>query len=183
MVVRISSNYALVARYKNMEELIGTFHIDASLLIAQVVNFLIVFVVLYFFAIKPLKKVMESRKETITKGLSDASMHATLLEETKVHYDNALKEARKEANSIVEEAKKNAHIESLKIIKDAEEHSQRIAVGARALLDQEKEKMIQGAKRELADMVVSATEKVLEGTLTTSIDKSVVDKVLSDIQK
>ena len=183
MVVRFSNNYALVARYKNMEELISTFHIDASLLIAQVVNFLIVFVVLYFFALKPLKKVMESRKETITKGLSDASMHATLLEETQVHYDNALKEARKEANSIVEEAKKNAHIESLKIIKDAEEHSQRIAVGARALLDQEKEKMMQSAKSELADLVVSATEKVLEGTLSKSVDRALVDDVLKQSKK
>lgn len=166
-----------------MEELIGTFHIDASLLIAQIVNFLIVFVVLYFVAVKPLRKVVGKRQEIISKGLSDAQKHEKILEETKSHYDNALREARKEAQNIIDEAKKNAQIESTKIIKEAESHAQKISSGAKLLLEQEKERMLKGAKTELADMVIRATEKILEGSLTKAVDKNFVDSVVSSIKK
>lgn len=166
-----------------MDELIRTFHIDASLLIAQVVNFLIVFVVLYFVAVKPLRKAVNKRQELISQGLSDATHNATLLEETKAHYDQALLEARKEAQQIIEQAKKSATFESAKIIKEAEDHSRRIAVGSKVLLDHEKEKMLKSAKAELAEIVINATEKVLEGTITKSIDASLVDKALREIKK
>lgn len=166
-----------------MQELISTFHIDVSLLVAQIINFVFVFVILYFIAVKPLHKAMESRQETITQGLSDAKEHHKLLAETELHYKAALQEARKEAGVIIDNAKKNAVDESARIIKDAEIHALRITEGAKTLLDQEKQKMLASAKNELAGMVVSATEKVLEGTLTKAIDKSLTDKVLKDMAR
>ena len=55
-----------------MEELVKTFHIDAGLLLAQLVNFLIVLVVLYKFAYKPILKTLNDRTGKIEKGLKDA---------------------------------------------------------------------------------------------------------------
>ena len=66
-----------------MDSLITTFHIDWKIIIAQVINFLIVFLVLYFFAIKPLKKMMAERADKISKGLTDATSNALVLENTK----------------------------------------------------------------------------------------------------
>jgi F0F1-type ATP synthase membrane subunit b/b' len=44
-----------------MEELITTFHIDWKLMIAQIVNFGLVFALLYWLAAKPLSKLMKDR--------------------------------------------------------------------------------------------------------------------------
>ncbi len=41
-----------------MESIISTFHIDWKIIIAQAVNFAVVFIVLYIFALKPLSKLM-----------------------------------------------------------------------------------------------------------------------------
>ena len=62
-----------------MDSLITTFHIDWKIIIAQAINFLIVFLVLYFFAIKPLKKLMAERVDKISKGLTDATSNALVL--------------------------------------------------------------------------------------------------------
>ena len=52
-----------------MDSLITTFHIDWKIVIAQVINFGIVFAVLYFFALKPLSKLMKEREDIISKAI------------------------------------------------------------------------------------------------------------------
>ena len=81
-----------------MESIISTFHIDWKIIIAQAINFGVVFVVLYIFALKPLSKLMAERSEKIARGMDDAKTNATLLEKTKAEYDEVLVKARAEAN-------------------------------------------------------------------------------------
>jgi F0F1-type ATP synthase membrane subunit b/b' len=52
-----------------MDSIISTFHVDLKLLIAQVINFGIIFFVLYKFAFKPIAKIMQERTNTIEKKL------------------------------------------------------------------------------------------------------------------
>lgn len=162
-----------------MQELISTFHIDKGLLIAQVINFALVFFVLYKMAVKPLKKVMSERHTEITKGLEDAKTNEETLKKTQEGYDKAIREARKEAQSIIEEAKKSALTEKDAIVAAAKSESDNIIRQGKIQLEQEKDKMIRGAKNELADIVLSATEKVLEGVMTKPIDRKLVEEALS----
>ena len=73
-----------------MQSIISTFHIDWKIIIAQAVNFAVVFVVLYIFALKPLNKLMSERSDKIKKGMNDAKANAALLEETKKLSDEIL---------------------------------------------------------------------------------------------
>ena len=73
-----------------MNSIITTFHIDWKIILAQAVNFAIVFAVLYFFALKPLNKLMAERAEKIAKGVNDAKTNAETLTATKAEYDRAL---------------------------------------------------------------------------------------------
>ena len=91
-----------------MDSIISTFHIDWKIIIAQAINFSIVFVVLYIFALKPLSKLMAERAEKIAKGLADAKSNEDLLKDTALKYEEALTKARTEATRIFEESKKEA---------------------------------------------------------------------------
>ena len=55
-----------------MDSLISTFHIDWHLIVAQLVNFAVVILVLWRFALKPLGKLMDERGQTIAGGLENA---------------------------------------------------------------------------------------------------------------
>jgi len=99
-----------------MESIINTFHIDWKIIVAQVFNFAVVFYILYYFAIKPINKLMAERTKKISQGIDDAKSNSELLAATKVEYEDALAKARAEAQSIFNIGKKEADKKKRKVL-------------------------------------------------------------------
>lgn len=144
-----------------MESIISTFHIDWKIIIAQVVNFGIVFAVLYIYALKPLGKLMSERSEKIAKGISDAKSNALVLQNTQKEYDETLRKARIEAQKIFDEGKKEATVKKEQMLVDARLEVENMVTSGKKLLEAEKAKMVEDAKKEISTLVISAAEKVL----------------------
>lgn len=144
-----------------MEELIETFHIDWKLMIAQIINFGLVFFVLYLIAAKPLSKLMKERTGEITKGLDDAKKNAEVLKATSAEYEKTMAKARAEANDFFEKGKKEAEAKKAEILAQAQKEMQATIEQGKKVLEAEKIKMISEAKNEVANLVLKATEKVL----------------------
>lgn len=144
-----------------MDSIISTFHIDWKIIIAQAVNFGVVFVVLYIFALKPLSKLMEERSEKIAKGISDAKTNATILEKTSAEYEEALSKARIEANKIFQDGKKEAEAKKVLMLEDAKKEVSTIIENGKKVLEVEKVKMVEEAKKEIITLAMLATEKLL----------------------
>lgn len=161
-----------------MDSIISTFHIDWKIIVAQVINFAVVFLVLYYFAFKPLRKMMDERNSEITKGLSDAKMNAEMLVSTQTDYEAKLAEARKQANKLVSDMKKEVTKEREDLLTKANEDAKTVLARGKEDLEAEKAKMIEQAKNELADLVLNATKKVLGNAVTESIDKKLIEKSL-----
>ena len=161
-----------------MDSLIKTFHIDWKIIIAQAINFLIVFLVLYFFALKPLSKLMKEREKRIEGGLDDAKHNAKLLEATKKEYDAVLAKARIEASGIFQAGKTEAEANKKAILEKAQIEVETMIANGKKVLEAEKVKIIEEAKGEIVSLVVSATEKLLE----SHDDKSFNEKTLNKIK-
>lgn len=144
-----------------MESIISTFHIDWKIILAQAVNFGIVFVVLYIFALKPLSKLMNERAEKISKGVHDAKANAEILEKTNVEYEAVLNKARKEANDIFQSGKKEAEAKKAEMLEQARMEVANMIEGGKKTLEAEKVKMVADAKKEIVYLVVQTTEKLL----------------------
>ena len=161
-----------------MDSLIETFHIDWRLLIAQIVNFSIVFAVLYWFAFKPLARVMAERTSKIAKGLDDAKRVEEKLAQTQAEFNKAVALAKKQANAILEKAAAEGETRKKEMILKAKEE-----IGA--IINQEKQKMqaekavtLKEIKKEVADLVVAAVEKVLDKKMDEKKDKEIIRKVI-----
>lgn len=161
-----------------MESLISTFHIDWKIIIAQVINFGIVFAVLYIYALKPLSKLMAERSEKIAKGISDAKSNADVLMNTQKEYDETLRKARMEAQKVFDEGKKEATAKKEQMLNDARLEVENIIAGGKKTLEAEKAKMVEEAKREIATLVISVSEKVLGD----KIDKDQAEKSLKELK-
>lgn len=159
-----------------MDALIGTFHIDWKLILAQLINFAVVFFVLYKFAIKPLSKLMDERKATISQGLSDAKENATLVAESKKAYDDALAQARKDAAELTSEMKKSVEAKRAEMMDGASKEVAALLEEGKNQLANEKQKMLKDAEREIASLVIAATEKVLDGVATGKVSEELVVK-------
>lgn len=165
-----------------MDSLISTFHIDWKIMLAQAINFGIVFLALWYFAIKPIRKLMDERSRKIAEGLAQGAQNAMLLADTQKAYDEALAQARKEGADIVAEAKRNADQKRAELLKVAEADVEALMKNGKTSLQAEKQKMLDDAKKELGSMVIQATEKVLTGTVTTKIDAMLVDHAVKELK-
>lgn len=144
-----------------MSGIISTFHIDWRIIIAQAVNFAVVFGVLYFFALKPLNKLMRERSERIAKGVSDAKTNAELLAATKAEYESALAKARAEAQSIISETRRKADIKRSEMMEAAKTDVKTLIENGKKTLLAEKSKMVEDAKKEIVSLALEATKKMI----------------------
>lgn len=144
-----------------MDSIISTFHIDWKIIIAQAVNFAIVFVVLYIFALKPLNKLMAERAEKIRQGINDAKSNATILEKTKKESDEILAKARIEANKIFQDGKKDGEANKAKMIEEGKNEMKIMLENGKKALESEKVKTVEEAKKDITALAMKATEKIL----------------------
>ncbi|MBI4811839.1 F0F1 ATP synthase subunit B [Candidatus Falkowbacteria bacterium] len=162
-----------------MESLIETFHIDTKLLLAQIINFAIVFFVLYFFALKPLLKIMGERTKKIEKSLDDANEIENKLAQTKAEYEVIVAGAKKEANEIIEKAGAAAAEKKKEIITRAKEEVGQIINQEKAKMQTEKARTLKEIKKEVADLVVVSLEKILAEKVDVKKDKEIIRKAIS----
>jgi F-type H+-transporting ATPase subunit b len=161
-----------------MESLITDFHVDVKLFIAQIVNFGIVFVVLYFFAFKPLIKNMSDRTDHIEKSLKDAEEINKKIIATDKEREQIISEAKKIANEIIDNANKLGEEKRLSLIVKAKEEIGQIIKDEKEKLLIEKEIIIKEAKKELVDIVILATKKVLVGQINEEKNKELIENLL-----
>ncbi len=145
-----------------MEEFIETFHIDWKLMIAQLVNFGIVFAVFYLLAAKPLKKLMKDRTEEIETGLSNSKQAKELLQKAEEEYQqNTIKlrkisiDAQKELQKELQKSR-DENLEKIKI-DNMEWQKNRVAQ-----MEIDKKALIESATKEINNIAILAAEKVLK---------------------
>ena len=160
-----------------MDSIISTFHIDWKIIVAQAVNFGVVFAVLYWFALRPLNKLMGERRDKIEKGVEDAKSHALLLSKTKDEYDQAIRNAKAEANNIFEEGKKQAALKKSEMLEAAKMEVAVIIENGKKNLEQEKTKMVEEAKKEISSLAMLAVKKLIEESDVRTYDQKSVNKL------
>lgn len=145
-----------------MESIISTFHIDWKIIIAQAINFGVVFVVLYIFALKPLGKLMAERSDKIAKGIDDAKTNASVLAKTEEEYNVAIAKAKAEANKIFQEGKKEAETKRAQMLEDAKNEVSVVIENGKKTLEADKARMVEEAKKEIVNLAMLATEKLIK---------------------
>ncbi len=165
-----------------MNELIQTFHIDYRLILAQMVNFGLVFVILWFFALKPLMKIMKQRQDTIEKGLRDAKRIEESMTKSKQMYEEKLQYARQEANKILEATQKECEFRRKEILGQAKTEVEKIIQEAKQQIETEKNNLVREAQKDLASIIQMALERILGKALTPEIDRKLIDKHLQELK-
>lgn len=164
-----------------METTLKQFGIEPTLLIAQIVNFLILLFLLNKFLYKPILKVLSSRRDRITKSLEDAERISEELEKTKQKSSQHIHVAILESKKIISEA--NAQAQS--IIEDARARAksdvEKILTQAKSEIESQHQAMKAELRSELADLVVLATQKVTSSLLDRRATQNLTSKVIKDL--
>ena len=163
--------------YKNME-LLNNLGINGKLLLAQIINFLVLLFVLYKFAYGPVLKILNERTNKIEKGLKDSEDAQKKLIEITEKERAVLVKARKQAQEIIAKAEEVAVKNKEEIIVAAKTQSEKILLDSAKKIETEKALMFQEVKKQVAELVIAATGKIIDEKMDTGKDKELIEKAI-----
>lgn len=147
-------------------EIAGQFGVSLQTLVAQVVNFLIVAIALYFFAVKPVVATLDQRQKTIADGLQYAEDMKVQLAKAEQERAETIKKATLEAQRILAEARDQAKDLLDRKTNEAAAKAESIIHKAHEAIDVERNKMLSEVRQEVARLVVATSGKVLSRELS-----------------
>ena len=144
-----------------MEDIIHAFGIDARLIIIQIVNFGLLMAALGYFLYKPVLNLLREREEKIAQGLLDAEAAAQAKTEAGSEKQAIVAAAHSEAEAVNQRAKEAAVKQAEVIVGEAQNKAAAVVAEAEAKREFIKEQARKESEREIAELAVLATEKLM----------------------
>lgn len=160
-------------------EALANLGIDGKLFLAQAVNFLILLFILRRYAYKPMLDFLEQRTERIDKGLKDAEAAQAKLSEMEEKEKEVLGAARNEAKMMVAAAEESAKKRDSERLLETEARVKKLLADAEMKISEDRTKMLDQAKSELAETVVSAVEKILREKIDVAKEKEMIERSIN----
>lgn len=155
--------------------------LNGKLFIAQLINFGLLVLILWRLLYKPLVKFMEERSKRIAEGLDNAKRYDEKLKELEAVKLNVLADADRQAQKILVLADE----EVKRINAAAKVEADRVAAESIARtnreIEQSKKEMIGDIRRQAAELVVLAAEKVIHERLDESADRQLIERALKEV--
>ncbi|MDP2685448.1 MAG: ATP synthase F0 subunit B [bacterium] len=155
--------------------------LNTQLFVFQLINFAIVGAIVWFLILKPLTRKMAERKKQIDDSIDNAKRVETNLAQSEKQYQLKIDEAKVAANKIAE----GAHEEGEKIAKMLKEKSRHdielLVTQAKKNLEIDKAEMKDEIRKETAQLISLALEKILSEKFDSKKDEKFIEDILKKI--
>ncbi|NNJ88366.1 MAG: F0F1 ATP synthase subunit B [Eudoraea sp.] len=164
-----------------MDKLLNDF--SFGLFVWQTLLFVLLLLLLYKYAWKPILNAVDDREEGIKNALAAAEDAKKEMQNVTADSEKLLQEARGEREAMLKEARELRE----KMVADAKEQAKvegdKMIIQAKATIDSEKKAAVADIKNQVADLSVQIAEKVLKDQLADK-DKQLklVDDMLGDLK-
>lgn len=139
--------------------------INLGYFIFQVLNFLVLMVLLYAFAYKPVLKMLEDRKNKIAQGLEDARVAAEAKAKAEAEAKKIIDAAQAEAAKKVAAATQSAEQAAAGVRAAAEDEKARILKAAAEDAELERNRVLGDLRPQVAALALAASQQVIGGIL------------------
>ena len=164
-----------------LDRLIG---FDAQLLFESfwtAINIFILFFGLSYLLFNPVRNVLEKRRQKIAGELAEAADDKKNAAAMKAEYEAKLKEVSKEADGILEEARRKAKIREAEIVEEARAEAARIIERAGREIELEKKKALDDMKQEIISIASVMAGKVVAASINTTVQDALIDETLKEM--
>jgi F-type H+-transporting ATPase subunit b len=154
---------------------------NVGLMIWTLLLFGISMYVLAKLAFPRISEALDRRQKAIEDSIDHAEQIRTEADQVLAEYRERLREARGQADQIVERARKTAEVHEREAEEEARARRERMMEQTRRDIEVETRRAIQEIRHEVADLTVMATEKVTRKTLTDDDQRRLVEDALSEL--
>lgn len=155
----------------------------ANELIVGAIAFAILFFFIWKWALPRLNKLLDERREKIQGQIEEAEKARREADEVRRRYEDQLKEARGEANRIIEEARKTAESLSKDMLAKADDESRKVVARAQEEIRAERDRAMGELKSSVADLSIMVAERVVGESLSKERHLKLVDGYIDELTK
>ncbi|MGH3088057.1 MAG: F0F1 ATP synthase subunit B, partial [Rubrobacteraceae bacterium] len=155
---------------------------NTSLVFWEFVTFAILLFLLYRFVFPPIRDMIQTRQARIEEAIDEAQKTRAEAKELLDEYRRQLEEARGESRRILDESRKQAEAQRARTKEEAREEGDRIIQRAREEIDRERESTIREIRGEVADMVLTASGRVINRELDANEHERLIQEALDHLE-
>ena len=133
------------------------------------------------FLFKPVKKMMDARRETIDETYARAERAEAEAEENRRNYAASMAAAKQTADHMIAQAARDAERRGSEIETEARERAREIRLQAETDAQLEKKKAEEEIRHEIAEVSAQLTGKLLEREITPEDHRELIDSFLQEL--
>jgi F-type H+-transporting ATPase subunit b len=156
--------------------------VSPGLVFWTAVTFIVVLIVLWLFAWKPIINGLDARNEKIQEDLDSSRKLREQAESMMTDYKKHLDAAKDQALQIIDEGKKDAESIRQRILADAKKEAEEIHDRAVGEITQAKTKAIKELEKEVVDISVAIISKILSRDVSKEDHRNIILKELDQLK-
>lgn len=153
---------------------------NMPVLLAQVINFVVLFGLLYLVAYKPIMRMLDERSRKIKESMEQTEHIQQQAERAEEEAAKRIDAAAKEGQEAVARAVRTGEEVKREAQQQAKDDAEALIARARSEIQRERDEAIDDLREEFADITVKAAGKVIDRTLDKKAHREIIKKVLDE---
>ena len=156
--------------------------INLGFFIFQVLNFLVLVVLLYAFAYRPILNMLDTRKKKIAQGLEDARVAAEARANAEKEAREIIAKAQAEANQKIREATDRAEAAAREVQAQAEADATKARESALAEAALERDRVLADLRGQIAGLAMAAAQRLIGEALDERRQHALIEEFFSGVR-
>ncbi len=154
-----------------------------SALVIQLITFVLGFLLIKKYAVKPIMKILDDRRQKIEQGLELSEVMIKQEKELKIKVDNLLHQARQEADQMIADASSEAQSLVKKAENDANKRGELLIEEAKERIKLETSRAKKELESEILSLIGQTTGALLRQKLNQEEDNRFIKRLLQEEEK
>lgn len=155
--------------------------INMGYLIAQIINFLLLFGILTFVLWRPMRNMLDARAAKIQKGLEDAQVAARARLNAEAEADRILASSRTDISRVIEESRSRGEEVARQLEAEARTEAERIRAEARQAAEAERNQQLADLRGQVADIAVAISQRLIGASLDGKRQQTLINDFFSKL--
>jgi len=154
--------------------------INLPTLLAQIVNFVILFGLLYLVAYKPLMRMLDERSRKIKESMEQTEYIKQQAAHAEEEVKKQLETAGKEGQEVIARAVRTGEEVRQQTQQEARQEAESLITRARIEIQQERDEAIDDLRKQFADLTILAAGRIIDRSLDKEAHRQLIEKVLEE---
>ena len=160
--------------------MLETLGIHFPSLAIYLVNFLLVLLLLYLFAYKPILRLMDQRADRIRESLEAADTARQEAASSQEAIQEQITEARREGQRIMDQAREASERFRTEEMDKARQEAEAFVERAKDDIARERDTALQEVRASFGDLAITAAERVIRSSLDRQTHEELINQVLEE---